>query len=86
MVGPPPIGNNGPVTDVDSPLVLTDLFTQWQIDWVTLAVVVAVGVGYLRARLTAGRLGVQWPVRLDLFVALELLAGVDQLRVPAGPL
>lgn len=64
------------MTDVDSPLVLTDLFTQWQIDWVTLAVAVAVGAGYLRARLTAGRRGVRWPVRRDLFVALGLLAAV----------
>ena len=66
----------GPVTDVDSPLVLADLFTQWRIDWVTLVVAVAVGVGYVRARLAARRRGVRWPVRRDLFVALGLLAAV----------
>jgi len=47
------------VTDVDSPVVLTDLFTQWRIDWVTLVVTVAVGVGYLRARMAARRRGVR---------------------------
>jgi len=64
------------VTDPDSPVVLADLFTQWRIDWVTLAVAVAVGAGYLRARLVARRRGVRWPVRRDVFVALGLLAAV----------
>jgi len=65
-----------PVTDVDSPVVFADLFTQWRVDWVTLAVSVLVGGGYLRARMAARRQGVHWPVRRDLFVALGLLAAL----------
>jgi putative copper resistance protein D len=52
------------------------VFTQWQIDWVTLAVTVAVGVGYVRVRLAARRQGHSWPVRRDVIVTLGLLAAL----------
>jgi putative membrane protein len=64
------------VTDLDSPVVPADLFTQWRIDWITLAVTLAVGIGYVRARMAARQRGVRWPVRRDLFVAVGLLAAV----------
>jgi len=72
----PPTGHHGPVTDLDSPVVPADLFTQWRIDWITLAVTLAVGIGYVRARMAARQRGVRWPVRRDLFVAVGLLAAV----------
>lgn len=68
--------HHGPVADIDAPIALTDVFTQWRIDWVTLAVTVAVGFGYVRARLAARRRGLPWPVRRDAVVALGLLAAL----------
>ena len=64
------------MTDVDSPVVPADLFTQWRIDWITLAVTLAVGIGYVRARMAARGRGVRWPVRRDVFVAVGLAAAV----------
>ena len=64
------------MTGPDSPLAPADLITEWRIDWVTLAVTIAVGVGYLRARMAGRRRGIQWPVRRDVFVALGLAAAI----------
>lgn len=65
-----------PVTDVNSPVVFADRFTQWRVDWITLAASAAVVVGYLRARRAAHRQGVPWPLRRDVLVALGLLAAL----------
>jgi putative membrane protein len=64
------------VADISGPIAPTDVFTQWQIDWVTLAVTVAVGVGYVRVRLAARRQGHSWPIRRDVIVTLGLLAAL----------
>ncbi len=64
------------MADISGPIAPTDVFTQWQIDWVTLAVTVAVGVGYVRVRLTARRQGHSWSIRRDVIVALGLLAAL----------
>lgn len=60
----------------DSPPVAADLLTQWQIDPVTLAVTLIVGVGYLRARRRGRAQGIAWPLRHDLFVAVGLAVAV----------
>jgi len=66
----------GRVAGIDSPIALTDVVTEWRIDWITLTVTVAVAVGYVRARLAARRQGLAWPVRRDIIVALGLLAAL----------
>jgi putative membrane protein len=66
----------GPVADISGPIALTDMFTQWRVDWITLAVTVAVGVGYVRIRIRARRQGLSWPVRRDVVIALGLLAAL----------
>lgn len=60
----------------DSPTSFTDLFTQWQVDWITLTAAVVVGGGYLRIRLAARHQGFAWPLRRDAFVAVGLAAAV----------
>ncbi|MEP6561447.1 MAG: cytochrome c oxidase assembly protein [Nakamurella sp.] len=64
------------MADISGPIALTDVFTQWRIDWVTLAVTVAVGVGYIRVRVAARRQGHSWPIRRDVIVAIGLLAAL----------
>lgn len=62
--------------DPQTPPTWTDLATEWRIDWVTLAVTVLVAAGYLRARRRGRSVGLAWPVRHDVFVALGLAAAV----------
>lgn len=62
--------------DPDTPPALSDLLTQWRIDWVTLAATLLAGAGYLHARRRGRALGVTWPVRRDVFVAIGLAAAI----------
>lgn len=52
------------------------LIDDWRPDWLVLALVLAVGVGYLRARRRLAGTGSGWPVRRDVCFTLGLVAMV----------
>lgn len=63
----PPLG---PVAAPTAAALLTD----WRPDYLVIAVVVALGVGYGRTRLLAARRGLDWPLHRDVLFGMGLVA------------
>ena len=60
------------VSDIAHPVRLSDLFTQWRPDWLTVAVLAVVALLYARARLRVHASGRRWPIRRDAAFAVGL--------------
>lgn len=58
------------------PVTPASLLTDWQPDYITLAVAALVLAGYLRARRVAARSGLRWPPLRDIVFALGIAATV----------
>lgn len=66
----------GPRSPGPGPLRWTDLVTEWRIDPVALALLLAVGATYTWYRLRASRSGLAWARRRDVTFGLGMLAAV----------
>ncbi len=64
------------MADIDTPIRLFDVFTEWRVDWLCAAAVAVLAVGYIRLRRDAHRRTIRWPWHRDALVGVGLAAVV----------
>lgn len=64
------------MADIDAPVRLFDVFTEWRPDWFSVALIVTTAAGYLWLRRTGRRRDVRWPRHRDVVVVTGLLAAL----------